>query len=159
MNATTRILIATIVPTIVMGAAASSYARNPQQIISQFARAYQGKSQNNSPTRRVSTNRQIRGQFQQGSTSFGQSKRHYNGGSHCEGPYCPPRPPVYRPHCDDQFCPPPRPHVCYVYIVYYYDCHTGWITYGTYHRLSAAQAAVYDLQDQGYRAYQKRVAR
>ena len=71
----------------------------------------------------------------------------------------PGRPGFPNPRCGGGYYCPPRPPICHVYIVYYYDCHCGWKTYGTYYRYHDAQYAVQMLQDQGYRAYYRKTTR
>ena len=142
MKTIARVVVASLV---VVGIAASSQAKSPRSFVNQVVQSTRGQAD---------LTRQIR-QVVEG--------RHFGGGGHGRAkPGCvlpPVRPVLPGPPCGGGYCPPERPPVCFVYIVYYYDCHCGWKTYGTYHRHFEAQYAVQRLQNQGYRAYFRRVAR
>ena len=153
MKTMNRTLIAGLVATAVLAMTTVTNAQSPRSLFNQVVKSIQGPGQSfqagqNGPNRK----------FQNSTPQFrGGAGKHFGGG-HNPGNWGPqpgfgyPKPPC------GNYCPPPPPP-CFVYIVYYYDCHYGWKTYGTYHSSFAAQNAVSSLQHQGYRAYMQKVRR
>ena len=106
-----------LVAALIIGTAASSNAGSPRSFFNQVVKSAGAKVNSAPPVRQVN-------QFK----NFG-GGRHIPGGP---GYVLPPSPPTYPgPGCGGPICPPPPP-VCHLYVVYYYDCHYGWKTYGTF---------------------------
>ena len=148
MKTITRTLIAALATTVILGTAATSQAQvNARAMFNQVAKSYSGQRNNTF---------QIRRAVQQPRHSGG----HHGGGNHNNRHWVQPAPrhcyPT-PPPCHTGYCPPPRP--CYIYIVYKYCCTYGWKQYGTFHSEHDAHYAVDGLQNQGYRAYMRKVAR
>jgi hypothetical protein len=134
-----------LVAALIIGSAATSYAKSPKSFFNQVIKSAQDKVNTALPARQAG------------------GGKHFGGGGHLPGGpgiVLPPTGPGYPgPGRGGSYCPPPPPRVCYVYFVYYYDCHFGWKTYGSFNRYSEAQFAMQRLQSQGYRTYLKKVAR